>query len=172
MTQADTEGKDVPAGRRFRFTLRNGAAILALGVLLVVGMFALHFWQNWRLRRAVADVGGLLESREFGLLGAMQTDQRGDPRAESTLILDHCDVDEPWLARHRSALQHLPGRLHLELSFTGVTDASATQLSELRHLSFLGLQSTQVTDEGVRRLARIEGLEGLTLNNTAVTDAG
>ncbi|MCO5167394.1 MAG: hypothetical protein M9894_13675 [Planctomycetes bacterium] len=76
-------------------------------------------------------------------------------------------------AELQSLLPGLPGLIDLDLSFTGVDDATLEVVSSLPRLSRLNLSCGRVTDRGLEQIARADGLESLDLSGcNDVTDAG
>jgi mono/diheme cytochrome c family protein/uncharacterized membrane protein len=60
----------------------------------------------------------------------------------------------------------------LKLGDTEVSDATLTQVAQLKNLQKLHLEQTKVTDAGLKNLKNLPYLEYLNLYGTAITDAG
>jgi hypothetical protein len=66
----------------------------------------------------------------------------------------------------------VPFGLDLSRPSTPVTDATVKELSHLKHLHWLHLESTHLTDAGARSLGELKELRHLFLASTDLTDAG
>jgi len=62
--------------------------------------------------------------------------------------------------------------IHLDLSYTGVTDVGMKEVKELKNLTHLDLSYAGVTDIGMKEIKELKNLTRLWLNHTQVRATG